>query len=318
LLADRWGSTRIARRDQLVDAAELPGFVAEIDGEPVGLVTFRESRGELEVVTLDASRQAVGVGTALLAAVEELARRHRARRVWLGTTNDNAPALGFYQRRGFRLVAVHIGVVDRARAAKPGIPAFGVAGVEIHDEIELARALGEGPITAARTGTRRESDKVALKSVAAKERAVLAGLLQLHREEYSVRRGRELTDDGTSSRRILDALFVEPEEKAWLICHEGRPAGFAMARSLPGGAHEVAELFVVTAKRRVGVGRRAAAALFARLPGRWEVAYDLTNAEACRFWPPVVGAAATGPVDCCREGPPVRTCNQFVLRFPAG
>jgi GNAT superfamily N-acetyltransferase len=316
LLSDRWGSTCIARRDELVDAGELPGFVAEIDGEPVGLVTFRESRGEIEVVTLDASRQSVGVGTALLAAVEELARGRHARRVWLATTNDNAPALAFYLRRGFRLVAVHIGAVDRARAAKPAIPALGVAGIEIHDEIELARALGERPATAP-TGSRPESDKIALASVAAKDRAVLAGLLGLRRDECSARRP-ELTDDGTFSRGIPDAPFAAPGAKAWFICYEGRPAGFAMARGLPGGAHEVAEFFVVPAHRRLGVGRRAATALFARLPGSWEVAYDLTNKEACRFWPAVVGEAATGPVDCRREGPPVRTCDEFVLRFPAG
>ena len=39
------------------------------------------------------------------------------------TTNDNVDGLRFYQRRRFRLVALHAGAVDRSRATlKPEIP----------------------------------------------------------------------------------------------------------------------------------------------------------------------------------------------------
>ena len=57
------------------------------------------------------------------------------------TTNDNLGALRFYQRRGLRLVAVHRGAVDHARAVKPAIPRVGEHGIEIHDELELELAL---------------------------------------------------------------------------------------------------------------------------------------------------------------------------------
>lgn len=142
VLIDRWGSTQIARRNELVNAAELLGLVAEVNGATVGLLTYRERHGQIEVVTLDALRKSVGVGTALLAHLAELACRGHCARIWLVTTNDNLPALRFYQRRGFRVVAVHVGAVDRARAAKPGIPAVGLDGIGIHDEIELAFAPG--------------------------------------------------------------------------------------------------------------------------------------------------------------------------------
>jgi hypothetical protein len=61
-----------------------------------------------------------------------------APRVWVTTTNDNVHAIGWYERRGFRVVAVHEGAVDRARATlKPSIPLVGAGDVEIHDEVEL-------------------------------------------------------------------------------------------------------------------------------------------------------------------------------------
>jgi len=50
-------------------------------------------------------------------------------------------ALHFYQKRGFALVAVHRGAVDRARALKPAIPTLGFGGIPLHDEIELERWL---------------------------------------------------------------------------------------------------------------------------------------------------------------------------------
>jgi GNAT superfamily N-acetyltransferase len=77
------------------------------------------------------------VGTALLDAVKRIALEAGCRRVYLTTTNDNLRALRFYQRRGFRLVAVYAGAVDRARAHKPQIPAIGMHGIPIRDEIEL-------------------------------------------------------------------------------------------------------------------------------------------------------------------------------------
>jgi hypothetical protein len=58
--------------------------------------------------------------------------------VWLNTTNANTHALRFYQRRGFRIREVRLGMVDRERATiKPEIPATDEDGIPISDEIEL-------------------------------------------------------------------------------------------------------------------------------------------------------------------------------------
>jgi hypothetical protein len=70
----------------------------------------------------------------------QLARRQGCARLWVITTNDNVDALRFYQRRGFCLVEVHRGAVDRSRVTlKPEIPAAGACGIPLRDEIELER-----------------------------------------------------------------------------------------------------------------------------------------------------------------------------------
>ena len=62
--------------------------------------------GECEIVTIDSLAEGRGVGSALVAAVIDAARRAECRRVWLVTTNDNLPAIRFYQKRGFVLAAL--------------------------------------------------------------------------------------------------------------------------------------------------------------------------------------------------------------------
>jgi hypothetical protein len=61
--------------------------------------------------------------------------------VWLITSNDNLNALRFYQRRGYRLAAVHRDAIVLARQIKPEIPLVGDFGIPLTDEIELEKLL---------------------------------------------------------------------------------------------------------------------------------------------------------------------------------
>jgi GNAT superfamily N-acetyltransferase len=138
LLTEAWGGTEVAGHGVLHDAAELPGLLAERDGEMVGLLTYHIAGLGLEIVTIDAVTPGGGVGTALLTAVVDISRELSLKRVWLITTNDNLDALRFYQRRGMRIAAVAPGAVDVARATlKPAIPVVGAYGIELHDELTL-------------------------------------------------------------------------------------------------------------------------------------------------------------------------------------
>lgn len=136
-MRSRWGGETVAAHGRLHDPAMLPGFVVIADLiEPVGLLTYALEEGQCEVVTIDSMREGIGVGSLLMDAVIHLARDVRCRRVWLVTTNDNAHAQAWYERRGLRRVAVYEGAVAASRKLKPSIPLVGHGGVPVTDEIE--------------------------------------------------------------------------------------------------------------------------------------------------------------------------------------
>jgi ribosomal protein S18 acetylase RimI-like enzyme len=120
---------------------ELPGFAAFEDDRCVGLLTYEIEGDALEIVTIDALVEGQGIGTALLRAVEEVARAQGCRRLRLVTTNNNLRALLFYQRAGFRLVALVPGAVEESRKLKPSIPELDAAGLPIRDELHLELPL---------------------------------------------------------------------------------------------------------------------------------------------------------------------------------
>ena len=119
LLKQSWGSAQIVTRGVVHQADRLPGFAAFLDGQPAGLVTCRLAGAECEIVSLDSLVKGVGVGSALINAVIELARQQGCRRAWLITTNDNLHVLRFYQKRGFRLAALYINALEASRKLKP-------------------------------------------------------------------------------------------------------------------------------------------------------------------------------------------------------
>jgi len=148
-LTRNWGRPQIWSINRMFDADALPGFIAEPDGGPVGLVTYslRENvqPGECEVVTLSVQEEGRGIGHALLAATVTAAAMAGCHRIFLTTTNDNLRALGFYQRRGWVLVDLHRGVIDRLRERYPDIPSVGMNGIRCRDEIELELPKEEWP-----------------------------------------------------------------------------------------------------------------------------------------------------------------------------
>ncbi len=157
-LDERWGTTQIVSRGKAVYGHLLPGFMAERSiapaegseadeeaaeaaAENIGLITVDIGAKECEITTLDSLLESLGVGSALVEAVEEWAREAGFERIWLVTTNDNLAALKFWQKRGYELVTVHRNAIAAARRIKPQIPITGLEGITIRDEIELEKRL---------------------------------------------------------------------------------------------------------------------------------------------------------------------------------
>jgi ribosomal protein S18 acetylase RimI-like enzyme len=142
LLVREWGAVEVVALSLggPVDAATLPGWIAEAAGEVVGLLTYAVREDVAELVTINAFAGG-GVGAALLGALVEQCRGAGVRRVHVTTTNDNTRALRFYQRAGFRLTALRVDAVSEARKVKPEIPVLGHDGIPVRDELELTMEL---------------------------------------------------------------------------------------------------------------------------------------------------------------------------------
>ena len=137
-----WSTPVVARLGELVDPTQLPGFIALLDGERVGLASYAVRGEECELVTIRSLREGRGVGRALLDAVRDAAIEAGCARLWLITTNDNLRALELYQRWGMEIVAFHRHAVTEARRhLKPSIPEHGAHGIPIAHELELELRL---------------------------------------------------------------------------------------------------------------------------------------------------------------------------------
>jgi ribosomal protein S18 acetylase RimI-like enzyme len=136
-LEEQAGAARVVSRGKMHYADRLPGLIAVVSGARVGLLTYHIRDEEFEVVTLHTTLQRHGVGTRLLEAAVSKASAEGCRRVWLITTNDNDPAIAFYQSRGMTLSAVHRGAIAESRKLKPEIPLIGFNGKPIEDELEF-------------------------------------------------------------------------------------------------------------------------------------------------------------------------------------
>src|SRR5579864_3976619 len=97
-----FGRTKIVAFGEVMDVDQIPALVAIRHSSPSGALAYRLLGDALHIVALatDPMWQRSGVGACLLAEAELIARRLGLTRLIVSTTNDNLPALYFYQRRG--------------------------------------------------------------------------------------------------------------------------------------------------------------------------------------------------------------------------
>ncbi|WP_128894899.1 GNAT family N-acetyltransferase [Longirhabdus pacifica] len=141
-LIRHWGSTHMVISSGVYDCSQLAGFAAiQNDRHMVGLITYIIKDKICEIISLDSVEERKGIGTELLHAVEEDAKKQRLDAINVITTNDNLQALKFYQKRGYRMQTIYPNAVDKARAIKPQIPLIGHDDIPITDEIELCKVI---------------------------------------------------------------------------------------------------------------------------------------------------------------------------------
>ncbi|PYR26053.1 MAG: hypothetical protein DMF98_10180 [Acidobacteria bacterium] len=141
LFARDFGRTKIVAYGEVMDIDQMPALVAVRYADPSGALAYRLHGDALHIVALatDPMWQRSGVGGHLVAEAELIARRLNLRRLVVSTTNDNLPALYFYQRRGYRMTDF----VPSSIIMHTGQEVAGFAGIPVRDEVRLEKTLAE-------------------------------------------------------------------------------------------------------------------------------------------------------------------------------
>ncbi len=123
-----------------VSLDEAPAIVAEMRDELGGALAYRQRGDAFHIIALatDPMWQRSGVGGYLLAEAELMTRRLGLARLVVATTNDNLPALYFYQRHAFEIDEVVPGGVLSHLGGRD-ITGFG--GIRIRDEVRLQKRV---------------------------------------------------------------------------------------------------------------------------------------------------------------------------------
>jgi ribosomal protein S18 acetylase RimI-like enzyme len=125
--------------DRKFVVAELPAYLAKSGGDVIGFVSFAELRDAIIIVALGTlpQYQNAGVGKSLIEKVEGETKRFGKKKLLVSTSNDDLPALAFYQSLGFQIYEVKPNVI----AEKHGMVLKGIGELPIRDELRLQKLL---------------------------------------------------------------------------------------------------------------------------------------------------------------------------------
>jgi ribosomal protein S18 acetylase RimI-like enzyme len=135
-----WGEPEQVMFGRTIRVEEQPAFVASVDGEVAGFVSYGGFGADEFVIVALAVRpeyQGGGIGRALVSAVERTAKKESKKRILVATSNDDLPALAFYQLSGFQLFEV----APNALTAKHRRLEKGIGNVPVRDELRLQKSL---------------------------------------------------------------------------------------------------------------------------------------------------------------------------------
>jgi len=142
--------------------------------------------------------------------------------------------------------------------------------------------------------------RIRLRAIRRNDLATVRRLVQLYIYDLGGDRW-DVESDGTFGSRAWHRRFWTRRGRHHFIILVGtKAAGFALVRDRAHfagvGVREISEFFVLRKYRRAGVGSYAAHTVFARFPGRWEVAELTWNLGARRFWHRLIQRCAVGRV----------------------
>ena len=141
LLQLRWPDSNLIIAGRFVQPEDVEGVGAYSNERLHGIATWVTKGKTMSIVAVNAFTEVRGVGVGLVDAMVRHGRDNGMAILRANISNDNVVALRFYQKRGFRISALHRGIYDAMRQIKPSIPLTGLDGIPMRDEIELEYEL---------------------------------------------------------------------------------------------------------------------------------------------------------------------------------
>jgi [ribosomal protein S18]-alanine N-acetyltransferase len=117
----RWTPPRVQRA---IGDAQTNVCVAAPDGRVIGfgIMIYADESAHLSLLAVDPAARRLGVGSALLQWLEQVARVAGMACIRLEARHDNAAALAFYRRHGYvqtgTVAGMYLGVADGVRLEK--------------------------------------------------------------------------------------------------------------------------------------------------------------------------------------------------------
>jgi ribosomal protein S18 acetylase RimI-like enzyme len=138
-----WGEEKQLTFDKEYDVTELPAYCAKVETSFAGFIAFTEIKEAILIAALAVlpKYQNLGIGKELVRAVEVETKEAKKNMLLVSTSNDDLPALAFYQHLGFQIFEVKIDVIAR----KHRKILKGLDGLPIRDELRMRKIIAWNP-----------------------------------------------------------------------------------------------------------------------------------------------------------------------------
>jgi len=134
-----WGEQEQLTFNNKYTVTQLPAFITKTQKHTIAFASYTPQKNAVLIVALAVlpPYQNAGVGKSLIKKIEAETRKLKKNKLLVATSNDDLPALGFYQSLGFQIFQVKPNVI----AQKHAKTLKGISGLPVRDEIRLQKTL---------------------------------------------------------------------------------------------------------------------------------------------------------------------------------
>jgi len=134
-----WGEPTQQTFNKNYTVAKLPAYIATTKNKTIGFISYITQKNNILIVALGIhpQHQNTGIAKKLIEKIETEAKQQQKQKLLVSTSNDDLPALAFYQIQNFQIYQVKPNII----AKKHGTTKKGIGGIPIRDELRLQKTL---------------------------------------------------------------------------------------------------------------------------------------------------------------------------------